>query len=146
MKCRVCRAAAAIDVRRHNAAFCKDHFLAHCRQQTRRAIEKFDMFGPEDDVVVAVSGGKDSLALWHLLGALGHEADGLYIGLGIDEYSEESAALVRAFATGRGLKLHEVDLAAEWGFDVPTAARTTRRAPCGSCGLSKRHLFNRVAL
>ncbi len=146
MKCRRCREPAVIDIRRHNAAFCRDCFLHHCREQVRRAIDEHRMIVPGERVLVAVSGGKDSLALWHLLGALGHEADGLYIGLGIDEYSEESAALVRAFATGRGLKLHEVDLAAEWGFDVPTAARTTRRAPCGSCGLSKRHLFNRVAL
>ena len=34
-------------------------------------------------MLVAVSGGKDSLALWHLLLKLGYDVDGLYIGLGI---------------------------------------------------------------
>ena len=29
---------AVIDVRRHNAAFCRDHFLHHCEEQVRRAI------------------------------------------------------------------------------------------------------------
>ena len=29
---------------------------------------------------------------------------------------------------------------------IPGAAAATRRAPCGACGLSKRHLFNSVAL
>ena len=39
MKCRVCREPAVIDVRRHNAGFCRDHFLVHCREQVRRAID-----------------------------------------------------------------------------------------------------------
>ena len=42
--------------------------------------------------------------------------------------------------------LHEVDLRDEYGFDVPHAAAATRRVPCSACGLSKRHLFDRVAL
>ena len=29
MKCRVCRGPAVIDVRRHNANFCGEHFLRH---------------------------------------------------------------------------------------------------------------------
>jgi uncharacterized protein (TIGR00269 family) len=97
-------------------------------------------------VLVAVSGGKDSLALWDLLVDLGYDADGLYLGLGIDEYSDDSTQYARAFATARGLKLHEVDLAEDFGFTIPAAAEATKRSPCGSCGLSKRHLFNSVAL
>ncbi len=97
-------------------------------------------------VLVAVSGGKDSLALWDLLVALGYDADGLYLGLGIGEYSDRSGDAARAYAGERGRKLHEVDLAADYGYDIPGAAAATHRAPCGACGLSKRHLFNRVAI
>jgi len=146
MKCRRCKAPAVIDVRRHNAAFCSDCFLHHCREQVRRAIHEFSMFGPEDRILVAVSGGKDSLALWHLLGALGYSADGLYIGLGIGGYSEESEVRTRAFATEHGLALQVISLPEDHGYDVETAAQRTRRSPCGACGLSKRHLFNRAAL
>ena len=39
-----------------------------------------------------------------------------------------------------------VDLATEHGFTIPDAAAATRRAPCGACGLSKRHVFNAFAL
>jgi uncharacterized protein (TIGR00269 family) len=135
-----------IDVRRHNAAFCRDHFLHHCREQVRRAVHDHDMLHPDDRVLVAVSGGKDSLALWDLLTDLGYHADGLYLGLGIDEYSDESARHARTFAERRNLELHVVDLAADHGFTVPQAAASTHRAPCGACGLSKRHVFNAVAL
>jgi len=96
-------------------------------------------------VLVAVSGGKDSLALWDMLVDLGHDADGLYLGLGIGGYSDRSGAAARGFANERGLKLHEADLADDYGFDVPGAAAATRRAPCGACGLSKRHLLNELA-
>jgi uncharacterized protein (TIGR00269 family) len=135
-----------VDVRRHNAAFCSECFLHHCRQQVRRAIDDYDMLGRDDRVLVAVSGGKDSLALWDILLDLGYAADGLYLGLGIEEYSDESARHARAFAGARGAELVEVDLPDEHGFDIPGGARVARRSPCGACGLSKRHLFNRVGL
>jgi uncharacterized protein (TIGR00269 family) len=146
MKCRVCRGPAVIDVRRHNAAFCRDHFLRHCREQVQRALEGYDMIAAGDRVLVAVSGGKDSLALWDILAELGVDADGLYLGLGIGEYSEGSVAHARTYARANGRKLHEVDLGDEVGFTVPGAAEATRRAPCSACGLSKRHLFNSFAL
>jgi uncharacterized protein (TIGR00269 family) len=146
MKCRACRGPAVIDVRRHNAAFCRDHFLEHCREQVRRALRRFEMIAPGDRVLVAVSGGKDSLALWDILGDLGVDADGLYLGLGIDDYSDESGRYARAYAEHTGRKLHEIDLGADVGFTVPGAAEATRRAPCGACGLSKRHLFNEFAV
>jgi uncharacterized protein (TIGR00269 family) len=145
VKCTRCRAPAVIDIRRHNAAFCRDCFLGHCREQVRRAIHDHRMISPGERVLVAVSGGKDSLALWQLLCELDIPADGLYLGLGIGEYSDESGRYARDFAAERGLKLHEVDLREEHGFDVPGAAAATRRAPCGACGLSKRHLFNATA-
>ncbi|MEX2100259.1 MAG: tRNA(Ile)-lysidine synthetase [Acidimicrobiia bacterium] len=146
MKCRVCREPAVIDVRRHNAAFCRDHFVHHCEEQVRRAIDSHEMLRHGEHVLVAVSGGKDSLALWEMLIRLGYEADGLYLGLGIGEYSDESGAYARAYATSRGRTLIEIDLATEYGYDIPHAAQATHRAPCGACGLSKRHLFNRAAL
>lgn len=146
MKCRVCREPAVIDIRRHNANFCVEHFLRLCRDQTAKAIEEFSMLSPGDKVLVAVSGGKDCLALWDLLVELGYEAHGLYIGLGIGGYSDRSGAMVRDFAQARGLELTQIDLRADYDTDVPTAAKATRRVPCSACGLSKRHLFDRAAL
>jgi uncharacterized protein (TIGR00269 family) len=146
MKCRRCKAPALIDIRRHNAAFCADCFVRHCQEQVRRAIDGFDMIQPGERVLIAVSGGKDSLGAWELLVDLGYETDGLYLGLGIGEYSDSSGRYARDFAAARGLKLLEVDIPGEYGFDIQTAAATVRRPPCGACGLSKRHLFNQAAL
>jgi tRNA-5-methyluridine54 2-sulfurtransferase len=146
VKCRVCRGPAIIDLRRHNAGFCKEHFVVHCVEQVRRAIHDHTMIAPGERVLVAVSGGKDSLALWDVLIDLGYDTDGLYVGLGIDEYSDESLRCARAYAAPRELQLHVVDLAADHGFTIPAAAEVTHRAPCGACGLSKRHVFNAFAV
>ena len=146
MKCGRCRAPAVIEVRRHNAGYCRDCFVRHCSEQVRRAVDHFDMIGPGERVLVAVSGGKDSLGLWQILRELGYEADGLYLGLGIGEYSDESGRYVRAFAAERDWKLLEIDLAAEYGFDVEGGSRAAKRAPCSACGLSKRHIFNDAAI
>jgi uncharacterized protein (TIGR00269 family) len=104
------------------------------------------MLDPDDRVLVAVSGGKDSLAVWDLLVQLGYRADGLYIGLGIGDYSDVSGNHARAFAQERSLHLIEVDLPAEYGYDIPTGSKAARRAPCSACGTSKRHLFDRAAV
>jgi uncharacterized protein (TIGR00269 family) len=117
-----------------------------CRRQVAKAIDHFKMINRDDRVLVAVSGGKDSLAVWDLLLDLGYQADGLYVGLGIGDYSDTSAEYARAFAAERELHLIEVTLREDYGYDIPTAAKATRRVPCSACGMSKRHLFDKAAL
>ena len=145
MKCRVCRGPAVIDIRRHNANFCAEHFLRLCRDQVAKAIRRFDMLADGERVLVAVSGGKDSLAAWDLLTELGYAVDGFYLGLGIGDYSKESEGYARRYAESRGLTLHTVDLPEAHGFDIGGGARAAKRAPCSACGLSKRHLFDDAA-
>ena len=146
MKCTVCRGPAVIDLKRHNSNFCPEHFTKYCRDQVQRAISDFHMIEPGDAVLVAVSGGKDSLAVWDILLDLGYRADGLYIGLGIGDYSDTSGNHARAYAATRDATLIEVDLPGEYGYDIPTGSRAARRSPCSACGLSKRHLFDKAAL
>ena len=146
MKCTVCRGPAVIDLRRHNANFCGDHFVKFCRDQVARAIHDHAMLRPGEQVLVAVSGGKDSLALWDMLLEMGYAADGMTIGLGIGAYSSASTDAAVAFAESRGVHLEHVDLRRDYDYDIPTAAAATRRVPCSSCGLSKRHLIDKAAL
>ena len=101
MKCRTCGQKAVVNMRQHKLALCKEHYLEWIPEQTDRFINKYRMFSKEEKILVAVSGGKDSLSLWDILVRLGYQADGLYIGLGIDEgiaYSSESHRLTQKFA------------------------------------------------
>src|SRR5262245_50348886 len=104
------------------------------------------MFAPGERLLVAVSGGKDSLALWDVLVELGYDTTGLYLGLGIGAYSSRSHEKAAAFAAARGLTLRVVELAeAGPGLAVPTVAGLTRRPACSACGTMKRHFFDQVA-
>lgn len=150
--CCKCRAPAAFRMRHHRLAFCKTHYLEWFSEQTAHAIEKYHMFAPQDRILVAVSGGKDSLALWDVLWRLGYPADGLYINLGIDSdelhYSAESEEYARAFAQRNGLILRVVNVQQSYGESIPQLAAHSRRGkvkPCGICGLVKRHIFNQTA-
>lgn len=117
-----------------------------CRRQVEKAIHDYQMLNKSDRILVAVSGGKDSLAVWDMLIDLGYQADGLYVALGIGEYSEESRGYTERFADERGLKLTVVSLRDDYGYDIPTASRATGRVPCSACGMSKRHLFDKAAV
>ncbi len=145
MRCKTCRARAAVEIRRHNAAYCKECFFEYCERQVRRAIDEFHMVEPQDRVLVAVSGGKDSLALWDLLVRLGYQAEGLYLDLGIGRYSSESETKASAFADSRGLKLHTVSLRETYGFGIPDGSSVGTRPTCSLCGMSKRHVLNAYA-
>ncbi len=146
MKCRKCGGRAALELRRHNAAFCPPHFLEFFRKQVAEAVHKHRMFTREETVLVAVSGGKDSLALWDVLIEDGYQTAGLYLDLGIFEYSQESKAKCLAFASARGQKLLIERVADAVGAPIPEVQKATRRPTCSACGLSKRYLMNRTAL
>ena len=144
MKCKRCRDKAEIKLRQHNAAFCRPCFVFFVQRQVQRTIDQDHMFGHDAPVLVAVSGGKDSLALWEILGELGYTTTGLHLSLGIGDYSAESTRKTEEFASARGLELIVVDLGSE-AEPVPTLARFTNRPPCGACGLAKRHFMDKVA-
>jgi uncharacterized protein (TIGR00269 family) len=146
VRCRKCGAGAVLELRRHNAAFCAPDFLDFFRNQVREAIRRHRMFTRDEGVLVAVSGGKDSLALWDVLLDEGYRTTGLYLDLGIFDYSRESRAKCEAFAASRGAQLLVCSVADEVGAPVPVIKQITRRPPCSGCGLSKRYLMNRAAL
>ncbi len=146
MKCRKCGGTAILELRRHNAAFCAPDFLAFFKNQVKEAIRKFRMLERDEHVLVAVSGGKDSLALWDVLIEEGYRTTGLYLDLGIFDYSVASKAKCETFAAAHGVPLLVVAVADEVGAPVPVIKDVTRRPPCSGCGLSKRYLINRAAL
>lgn len=150
MKCKKCHAKAVIGLPRHNAAFCKPCFNEFVHDQVVRAIKGDRMFSHQESVLVAVSGGKDSLALWDILLKLGYHADGLYVDLGIPGYSATSRQKVERFAEtvcqplNATLLVHTVP--EEEGAGIRELADMVNRPTCSTCGTIKRYRFNRAAV
>jgi uncharacterized protein (TIGR00269 family) len=153
LKCSKCGGIAVINMRQHRLRLCAEHFAAWFVAMTQRTIEEFRMFTPADRVLVAVSGGKDSLALWDVLLRLGYQAEGMYISLGIDEgigYSATSLEMCHKFVGEHqpDARLQVVNVGQEYGQTIPDLTHTRQRGrgkPCAVCGLVKRHIMNRIA-
>lgn len=149
MRCRKCPKRAVLGLPRHNTAFCGTCLTEFVRTQVQRAITTQKMFSTNDRILVAVSGGKDSLTLWEILLTLGYRADALYVDLGIAGYSTRSKDKVERFARevaepyGARLTIHTVE--ADAGAGIKELANLIKRPTCSACGTIKRYQFNRVA-
>lgn len=148
MRCSKCSAQAIIHLRSYRLSLCRNHFLERFRDVVKRAIKEYKQLNKDDRVLVAVSGGKDSLALWDVLLDMGYDAEGLYIDLGIkkDGYSYISREKAEAFAHKKGAGLVISDIEKSYGLDLPAIARKNPRNLCSVCGIIKRHEMSRAAL
>ena len=148
MRCSKCGTRAWVEMRRHHSAYCADHYLQFFQTHVARNIKSQKMFSHDDKVLIAVSGGKDSLALWDILVRLGYQVTGLYIDLGIGDYSKRSREKSAAFAESIGGQLIIQDVRESYGdsdLGITELGKTLRRAPCSGCGLTKRYVTNHVA-
>ncbi|MEL9908565.1 MAG: ATP-binding protein [Desulfurococcus sp.] len=150
-KCRRCGREAEYRVSYAKAWFCREHFIEYFEERVVEAIRKYRMIKPGDRVVVAVSGGKDSMSLLTVLvkqaGELGiREVIGLHLNLGIDGFSEHVESVVREYCERLGVKCHVIHLRDLLELSLPELASKTRRPPCSVCGLVKRYVFTVSAM
>ena len=146
MRCRKCRAKAVLDIPRHHTAFCKACLTEFVGAQIERAIAEERMFTKTDQVLVAVSGGKDSLSLLDILRKLGYQADAFYVDLGIGDYSRQSKVKVERYTGAHGIPLHVHELKEDEGAGINDLADLVHRPTCSVCGTLKRYHFNRTAV
>lgn len=145
MKCSRCRELAEIALPGHHAGFCRPCFLEYFSRQVDKAVRRHRMFGPGDRILVALSGGKDSLALFRELRRQGYDATGLFVDLAIPGSSDAARAAAEGFCASLGAPLLVADMAAE-GLPIPLVRERVKRPICSVCGKVKRHYFNRRAL
>ena len=145
MKCSRCKKTACVSLPSHHSGFCPECFDLFFSRQVETAIRREKMFTHDERILVALSGGKDSLTLMLELARQGYDVTGLHIDLGIPQSSEFARAKVEAFCAKHSLKLEVFEMAA-WGLPIPDVKRFATRPVCAVCGRLKRHHFNRIAL
>jgi len=145
MKCRICGDLAEIKLLAHNIAMCRSHFIAFFLRRLERTIRRYALFTPEQHVLVAVSGGKDSLALLHALNRLDYRVSGFYLDLGIAPVAEQVKGVIEGFSREQGIVIHTQALRDLFGAALPEIVGTLRRPACSICGRVKRYYMNRFA-
>ncbi|MCF8110003.1 MAG: adenine nucleotide alpha hydrolase family protein [Desulfobacteraceae bacterium] len=142
-KCTRCRGRAVVSLPSHNSRFCEDCFIHFFQTAVKRGLKKAGP-GENSPLMVAVSGGKDSLCAWSVLNDLGYETRGLHINLGIEGFSEASREAVAEFAASRGLSWSEYSLKNEFGYSMPEIYSILKYKICSVCGRLKRQFLNRL--
>ncbi len=143
-RCRKCKAKASVFIPHHKLPLCDKDFLIWFEDYLLRTINKYKMFSKKDKILLAISGGKDSLVLWKSLSNLGYKVDGVFIDLGIDDFSLLSKRISRNFAEEIERPLYVISLEKELGFTIPKLRYKTKKY-CSICGSIKRYFLNRFA-
>jgi len=145
MKCKRCKVPAVVELQSHHTAFCQDCFMLFARRLVERAIHEHKMFTFEDKILIAISGGKDSLALSWQLKELGYDITGLHIDLGIPESSPIARDHTERFCAKFDIPLHVLEMAG-MGLAMCDVKKRVKRPICSVCGQTKRYYFNKFAM
>ncbi|SRR5579875_193041 len=101
MKCNHCENVAAYSRKYSGESLCSSCFSKSITRKTAKTISKYKMITRGDVVGVAVSGGKDSLSLLHVLKQIsldhGFTLHAITIDEGIPGYRDEALSIVRDF-------------------------------------------------
>jgi len=147
LKCRKCGKEAVVKLEHYNLPLCEEHFYEFFEGRVEKAIKRFKMLEKGEKILVAVSGGKDSMTVWYVLNKLGYEADGLFIRLGSGKSIDMTQEMIEGFAKELGRKLIVEDATRYlYGLSTFEAAKVLRRPTCSFCGMVKRYLMNKVAV
>lgn len=145
-RCRICGSPAYVRLEYANLQLCEVDFIRFFERRVKSTIERYGMFERGSKVAVAVSGGKDSVALlhalWKLKVELGIELVAITIDLGIAGYSDRCVPLSERICEKLGVACRVVDLRGEYGFAVDDL-KGLRRSVCSLCGTVKRYVLNK---
>ncbi|MCW4012033.1 MAG: TIGR00269 family protein [Candidatus Bathyarchaeota archaeon] len=130
---------------------CQDCFNETMIERVKRTINKFDMFEWNSRIAVGVSGGKDSLALLHLLHAIessrpNAELIAVCIDEGVSGYRDEALRLAEKNCRDLGVEMHTIsfrDLFDETMDEI--AVKPRELGTCSYCGVLRRRALNEAA-
>ena len=141
MICKHCDKKAIIS----EPSLCSDHFDKFMLETVKETIDKFNLFSKDSNILVAVSGGKDSLALIDILLRLGYSVTGLFIDEGIKNYREHSIEDLDFFSSQKNFKVLKHSFKTEFGFTLDSAILTKQLHACTICGTLRRHSLNKFS-
>ena len=152
MKCHKCENEASYSRKYSGEDLCSDCFSISIMRKTAKTISKYRMIKNGDLVCVAVSGGKDSLALLHILHKMSKthnfEIKVATIDEGIPGYRNESLEIVRNFCSTLNVeyKIYSYKELFDLTIDEALQKRESEKtSSCSICGTFRRRAIDYAA-
>ncbi|MDR3548421.1 MAG: ATP-binding protein [Candidatus Pacebacteria bacterium] len=152
--CYICGAAkVALRRPKNGKAICESCFVMTFEEEIHQTILAWKMYSPGDTVAVAVSGGKDSTVLMHVLDLLnkrhnyGIKLHLLSVDEGICGYRDKSLETVYKNKDKYNLPLKVLSFKDMYGYTVDEIVKMKGlESCCTHCGVLRRQAFDRGAM
>lgn len=155
--CDVCNRREAFFFRPYSGVkLCKKCFSESIEDKTRATIAKYDMFRFDDRIAVAVSGGKDSVSLLHVLAKIERlypkaELVAVTVDEGIKGYRDEALRIAAENCKKLDVEHVIVSFGTLFGRTFDQMSRRMNQkgdanlTPCAYCGVLRRKALNIAA-
>ena len=155
--CTVCERREALFMRLYSGQkLCRRCFCKSIENKVRATISRYEMLQPNDKIMVAVSGGKDSVTLLHILAKLEKafpEATlcAVTVDEGIKGYRDEALKFAAEHCKRLGVEHIVISFEKMYGHKLDELVSMIREnserelTPCSYCGVLRRRALNTAA-
>lgn len=139
MKCCKCKIKAIFV----NPTLCKKHLTNYVENTAFKTIKDYKLINKKDKIIVAASGGKDSLTVLHILNKR-YDVEALVIDEGIKNYRSHTITDLEKFCNKEKIKLHKKTFKKEFNKNLDNM-KLHGQKPCSVCGTFRRFLLNKYS-
>lgn len=156
-KCTLCKRRTPFFHRIYSGEkLCKSCFSESIENKVRATITRYKMLNYNDTIAIAVSGGKDSISLLHVLASMERKFPraslvSVTVDEGIKGYRDEALEIALKTCRALDIKSHVVSFKSLYGFTLDEIVsrireRKSELTPCAFCGVLRRKALNVGAL
>ncbi len=155
--CTLCKCREAFYFRPYSGEkLCPRCFSESIETKVRATIAKYKMLEFNDRIAVAVSGGKDSVSLLHILAKIEKDypkalLSAVTVDEGIKGYRDEALKIAKENCQDLGVDHHVISFKVLYGFTLDEIVERlkqrdkTELTPCAYCGVMRRKALNLLA-
>ena len=150
--CTMCNRREAFFSRPYSGEkLCKRCFTESIESKVKATVAKYQMLEFDDKVAVAVSGGKDSISLLHILASLEQRYPraslvAVTVDEGIEGYRDEALEIAAENCGKLGVGHHVVSFKDLYGYTLDEIVKhQNAQTACAYCGVLRRKALNMTA-
>lgn len=123
-------------------------FVTYLEGKVKDTIDTYDLLSGSKKIAVAVSGGKDSTTILHILLKLGYPVEAVTVDAKIGCYTATNLENIRTYCKAHNVPLHEINFREEFGSSLcylqsVLKAKGIDLKSCTTCGVLRRTLLNK---